>query len=143
VHIEEIKKIIAILEESNLKKIHLRDGEFEISIEKESKFSEKNHNISIHNEEEAIKKAEVEKESLASFATSPIVGTFYQSSAPDQSAFVKVGDVVDEDSVVCIVEAMKVMNEVKANVKGKVVEVLVDNAQPVEYGTKLFKIIPE
>ena len=141
--IEEIKKIIAILEESNLKKIHLKDGEFEISIEKESKFSEKNHDLSIHNEESSIKKEEDEKESLASFATSPIVGTFYQSPAPDQPAFVKVGDVVDKDSVVCIVEAMKVMNEVKANVKGKIEAILVDNAQPVEYGTKLFKIIPE
>ena len=74
------------------------------------------------------------------FITSPMVGTFYGSPSPDDPAFVKVGDTVDEDTVVCIVEAMKVMNEVKAGVSGRVVEILVNNSDPVEFGTKLIRI---
>lgn len=82
-----------------------------------------------------------EKEVSGKFVTSPIVGTYYSSSSPEADPFVKVGDTVDEDTVVCIVEAMKVMNEVKSGVKGKVVEILVDNAHPVEFGTKLYRVV--
>ncbi len=70
--------------------------------------------------------------------TSPIVGTFYRSTAPGSEAFVKVGTHVDEESTVCIVEAMKVMNEIKAEKSGVIKEVLVENGQPVEYGQPLF-----
>jgi len=72
--------------------------------------------------------------------TSPMVGTFYRAGSPDAAPFVDVGTNVDEDKVVCIVEAMKVMNEIKAEMKGKIVEVLVDNAEPVEFGQPLFLI---
>lgn len=71
---------------------------------------------------------------------SPIVGTFYEAPAPGSAAFVSVGDEVDEETVVCIVEAMKVMNEVKAECKGRIKKRLVDNAQPVEYGQPIFEI---
>lgn len=72
--------------------------------------------------------------------TSPIVGTFYRSNSPDSDAFVQVGDTVDKDTVVCIVEAMKVMNEIKAETKGVVSKILVENASPVMFGQPLFKI---
>jgi len=72
--------------------------------------------------------------------TSPMVGTFYRASSPDSAPFVDVGTQVDEDTTLCIVEAMKVMNEIKAETKGKIVEVLVENAEPVEYGQPLFVI---
>ena len=71
---------------------------------------------------------------------SPIVGTFYTAPAPDAPPFVKVGDDVQEDTVVCIVEAMKVMNEIKAEKSGTVRRILVDNATPVEYGQPLFEL---
>lgn len=74
------------------------------------------------------------------FITSPMVGTFYSASAPEEPPFVKVGDKVDKNIVVCIVEAMKVMNEVKAGISGTIAEILVDNGSPVEFGTKLFRI---
>lgn len=70
----------------------------------------------------------------------PIVGTFYATPAPDQPAFVKVGDQVTADSVVCIVEAMKVMNEIHAEKSGKITEILVESGTPVEYGQPLFVI---
>ena len=74
---------------------------------------------------------------------SPIVGTFYCKPAPDADVFVKVGDEVSEDTVVCIVEAMKVMNEIKAEVKGVIKKVLVDDASPVQYGQPLFLVEPK
>jgi acetyl-CoA carboxylase biotin carboxyl carrier protein len=74
------------------------------------------------------------------FITSPMVGTFYLSSSPDSPAFVKVGDQVGPETVVCIVEAMKVFNEIPAECSGKIVAVLVENGAAVEYGQKLFRI---
>jgi acetyl-CoA carboxylase biotin carboxyl carrier protein len=74
------------------------------------------------------------------FIKSPMVGTFYSASSPDAPALVKVGDQLSSNSTVCIIEAMKVMNEIHAEISGTVVEVLVQNGQSVEYGQALFKI---
>ena len=71
---------------------------------------------------------------------SPIVGTFYRSASPKAEPFVKAGDVVREGQVLCIIEAMKLMNEIESEVEGEVVRILVENAQPVEYGQPLFAI---
>jgi acetyl-CoA carboxylase biotin carboxyl carrier protein len=71
---------------------------------------------------------------------SPMVGTFYRAVSPESDPFVEVGDRIDEETVVCIIEAMKVMNEVKADVAGEVVEILVQNGEAVEYGQPLFLI---
>lgn len=75
--------------------------------------------------------------------TSPMVGTFYQSSSPKSGAYVKLGSKVDENSVVCIVEAMKLFNEIEAEVKGEIAEILVKDGQLVEYGQPLFLVKPE
>lgn len=75
--------------------------------------------------------------------TSPMVGTFYQSSSPESGAYVKLGTKVDENSVVCIVEAMKLFNEIEAEVKGEIAEILVKDGQLVEYGQPLFLVKPE
>lgn len=74
--------------------------------------------------------------------TSPFVGTFYRSPAPDQPAYVEEGTVVKKGQILCIVEAMKLMNEIEADVAGKVVEILVDNGRAVEFGQPLFRIEP-
>ncbi len=73
---------------------------------------------------------------------SPIIGTFYRSPSPDKPAFLKVGDSVSKGDIVCIVEAMKLFNEIESEVSGKVVKVLVEDAQPVEYDTPLFLLDP-
>ena len=73
---------------------------------------------------------------------SPIVGSFYESSAPGSAAFIKVGDVVEVGQVLCIVEAMKLMNEIESDVAGEVVRVIAKNGQPVEYGQPLFAVRP-
>ena len=74
--------------------------------------------------------------------TSPMVGTFYRSPAPDADPYVEVGDIVEVGQTVCIVEAMKLMNEIESEFKGKVVQILVENTQPIEFGQKLFLVDP-
>src|SRR5262249_12291474 len=74
--------------------------------------------------------------------TSPMVGTFYRAPAPDADPYVEVGDTVEVGQTVCIIEAMKLMNEIESEAKGRVVRILVENAQPVEFGQKLFLIEP-
>lgn len=78
----------------------------------------------------------------AHVVNSPIVGTFYRSPAPDADAFVEVGSAVKQGQVLCIVEAMKIMNEIESDLAGKVIEIYPKNAQPVEYGEPLFAILP-
>ena len=74
--------------------------------------------------------------------TAPIVGTFYRASSPDKPPYVEIGDVVKKGQVLCIIEAMKLMNEIESEAAGKVVHILVENGQPVEYGQPLFMIEP-
>jgi acetyl-CoA carboxylase biotin carboxyl carrier protein len=74
------------------------------------------------------------------YVKSPMVGTFYRAASPESKAFAETGTKVIETSVVCIIEAMKIMNEIQAEVKGTVIEALVENGQPVEYGQRLFKV---
>lgn len=99
--------------------------------------------------EEAAETAAMQVENLPEAGTAdasakvikaPIVGTFYQSSAPDEAPFVKVGDTVAEGDVVCIIEAMKFMNEVNSDVSGTITEVLVKDGEFVEYGQELFRV---
>jgi acetyl-CoA carboxylase biotin carboxyl carrier protein len=73
---------------------------------------------------------------------SPMVGTFYRAPSPDSAPYVEIGSELNAESVVCIIEAMKVMNEIKAEVRGVVTQVLVENGKPVEYGQPLFKLRP-
>ncbi len=73
---------------------------------------------------------------------SPMIGTFYRSSGPDKPAFVSIGDEIDNGKVVCIIEAMKLFNEIESEVKGKIIKVLVDDASPVEYDQPLFLVEP-
>ena len=72
--------------------------------------------------------------------TSPIVGTFYRSSSPDKPAYVEVGDIVKKGQVLCIIEAMKLMNEIESEYSGEIVSIYVENGQPVQYGERLFAI---
>jgi acetyl-CoA carboxylase biotin carboxyl carrier protein len=84
--------------------------------------------------------AEVETAPAANTVSvdSPMVGTFYRSASPDAKPFVQVGDTVNPDTVLCIIEAMKVMNEVKAEKSGVIKEILIENGQPVEFGQPMF-----
>jgi acetyl-CoA carboxylase biotin carboxyl carrier protein len=74
------------------------------------------------------------------FIKSPMVGTFYRSPSPESKPFAEIGSKVTETSAICIIEAMKIMNEIQSEIKGTIVEILIENGQPVEYGQKLFKV---
>lgn len=90
--------------------------------------------------QEATTQAQPEKKENLHTVTSPMVGTFYSSPSPEDGPYVGIGDDVKEDSIVCIVEAMKLMNEIEADVNGKIVEVVAQNGELVEYGQPLFVV---
>ncbi|MDP1609052.1 MAG: acetyl-CoA carboxylase biotin carboxyl carrier protein [Chlamydiales bacterium] len=151
--LETIKALMAQLEASKLKKLVYKQGDFELHLEKESDQPapapvyvpppSSSQPVKFHFEpqhELPPMKTERTAEAAGTYVTSPMVGTYYGSPAPDQPPFVKVGDTVSENTIVCIIEAMKVMNEVKAGVNGVVAEILTDSAQPVEFGTRLLRI---
>ncbi len=91
---------------------------------------------------EAHAEAQPSPQEHLSEVTSPMVGTFYRSPSPGAEPYVSVGTEVEADTVVCIIEAMKVMNEIKAEVSGRIVEILVEDVEPVEYGQVLFLVEP-
>lgn len=84
--------------------------------------------------------APAKDEADVTYIKSPMVGTFYRAASPESRPFADAGTKVTETSVVCIIEAMKIMNEIQAEVKGTIIEVLVENGQPVEYGQRIFKV---
>ena len=90
----------------------------------------------------SVEKVEVEETSKFIEITSPIIGTFYRKPSPDKPMFVEVGDMVSEDTVVCIVEAMKLFNEIESEVSGKIVKILVEDGTPVEFGQPLYLVDP-
>jgi acetyl-CoA carboxylase biotin carboxyl carrier protein len=149
VKLDEIKEIVSLLEKSNLNKLTLKKGDFELHLEKEG-LTERQYILpSSLSEQKKVEQIPSSNPFLAApeisndfFVTSPMVGTFYTTPSPNDPSFVKVGDIVDTGTVICLIEAMKVMNEVKAGVKGKIKEVLCKNAHTVEFGTKLFRIDP-
>jgi acetyl-CoA carboxylase biotin carboxyl carrier protein len=88
----------------------------------------------------ALAPAQVVEDAGMFYIKSPIVGTFYKAASPTSDAFVSIGDSVEKGTVVCIIEAMKLMNEIESDVSGEIVSILVENGQPVEYGERLFAI---
>ena len=140
-NLEDIKKLMKLIEESELSRFHLKKGDFELTLEKPQGPTE----MAMHPYPSAAPHVEApqpaaKKEKSGVFIKAPMIGTYYTSPGPDKPPFVKVGDTVQENQVVCIIEAMKVMNEVKAGKSGVVKEIFCKNAQPVEFGTKLFRI---
>ncbi len=89
---------------------------------------------------EAARPAAAESAPAGPTINSPMVGTFYRSAAPGEQAFANIGDSVDENTTVCIIEAMKVMNEIKAEVRGTIARILVEDGKPVQYGQPLFEL---
>lgn len=158
--LKQIKELMAAMGRTGTKRLTLKKEGFELQLERgensgiyrgtEELLEEPSVELS-RRTNIALSRAKESEATLTSslkppeekgiFITSPMVGTFYTSPSPEAPTFVKVGDRVDKNTVVCIIEAMKVMNEVKANVSGTVAEILVDSAHPVEFGTKLFRIV--
>ena len=154
--IEKIRQLIALMNEQNLTELEVEDPEFKVRIKANQgeqymapAIPETMQQLAAPKETPVLQETPVpavtaalaKKETLAEI-TSPMVGTFYRSPSDGAEPYVTVGTVVDPDTVVGIVEAMKVMNEVKAELSGEVVEILVQNAEPVEFGQVLFLARP-
>tara|TARA_Y100000590_G_scaffold189358_1_gene215709 strand:+ start:318 stop:770 length:453 start_codon:yes stop_codon:yes gene_type:complete len=147
--IRKVKKLIEMLENSNLEEIEIQEGEESVRLVKgngkasipmpaQSTIVQQESSITTNSEESVVE--EPEEDTDANFINSPMVGTFYSSASPGAKPFVSVGDAVKEGDVVCIVEAMKMMNEIKSEFSGKIVSIKVENSEPVEYGQALFEI---
>ncbi len=152
-----IKKLVKMIEESTVNSFKYEDNECSIYISKQAKGATIVQSAytapapmalpQASAEAPAAKTAQADKsaESASNLheVKSPIVGTFYRAPAPDADSYVKVGDKVNTGSVLCIVEAMKLMNEIESDIAGTVVKILVENGKPVEYGQPLFLIQPD
>jgi acetyl-CoA carboxylase biotin carboxyl carrier protein len=136
--IRKIKKLIEMLQESDLREIEVSQGDESVRILRDNNYSEKN--ISVINTPE-LKNINATPEIIeGNFITSPIVGTFYRKPSPDKDPFIKVGDVIEKGQVLCIIEAMKMMNEIKSDSDGKIISIDVEDGQPVEFGQKIITI---
>ena len=138
--IRKIKKLIEMLQDSDLREIEVKEGEESVRIARgietpSNSLQSTQANISSTSNDQDITSA-----SSGSSIKSPIVGTFYRKPAPDKPPYVELGDHVNTGDVVCIVEAMKMMNEIKSEFSGTVSSILVENAEPVEFGQALFEI---
>jgi acetyl-CoA carboxylase biotin carboxyl carrier protein len=168
VELKQIKELMAAMGRTGTKRLSLKKDDFELQLEREEHgvyrggegILELGDETPLKNDQALRANAALSKgrelttpvatpstataidkeETNALYVTSPMVGTFYNSPSPEDPPFVKAGDKIDKNTVMCIIEAMKVMNEVKAGVTGTVVECLVESGHPVEFGTKLFKI---
>tara|TARA_Y100001970_G_scaffold74631_1_gene94552 strand:+ start:1892 stop:2350 length:459 start_codon:yes stop_codon:yes gene_type:complete len=148
--IRKVKKLIEMLEDSNLEEIEIQEGEESVRLVKSNRQNQGHQAQSIvipqaSSVQEQSPKEVSSEDSLkdkqdSNSIDSPMVGTFYASASPGAKPFVSVGDLVSEGDVVCIVEAMKMMNEIKSEFSGTVLSVNVENSEPVEYGQSLFKI---
>ena len=145
--IRKVKKLIEMLENSNLEEIEIQEGEESVRLVKSHGSLQSIQPQSIVLPQEAqpeVIEQEIESPEATSrdsnSINSPMVGTFYASASPGAKPFISVGDIVSEGDVVCIVEAMKMMNEIKSEYSGTVLSVNVENAEPVEYGQSLFEL---
>ncbi|UZR93742.1 acetyl-CoA carboxylase biotin carboxyl carrier protein [Chondrinema litorale] len=159
---KEIKELINFIANSGLDEVNIETDEIKLHVKKQSeavaKLVEQTHQPQVIQQPVSIpqqittspstESAAPVKEDNTSTETnyitikSPMIGTFYRSSSPESDAFVNVGDNVSNGSVVCIIEAMKLFNEIESEVSGKIVKVLVENASPVEYDQPLFLVDP-
>ena len=138
IDLTKIKDLIKLMENHDLTAFELEDSGFKVRLEKggtPEQVVAAAPPVAV--EEKGPEKIVAEETEEIS---APMVGTFYKSPSPDADAFVKVGDAVDEGTVVCIIEAMKVMNQIKAEKSGVIQRILVDDASPVEFGQGLFVI---
>jgi acetyl-CoA carboxylase biotin carboxyl carrier protein len=166
VDISELRKIISLVERANIEEIEIEEEGQRIRIRKSggavegsgvappaifqvpgpqpplvpSWPAQPSSPLVLPDDEKAAKVVE-EEETVT--INAPMIGTFYRAASPEAPPFISIGDRVEPDTVVCILEAMKTMNEVKAGLGGKVVDILVENAAPVEYGQALFKIVAQ
>lgn len=150
--LNQLRELLAILNQTDIDELSLKSNDFELTIHKANQSSAIVSTTTA--QPAAVDSSALENLPAAESAPpptpdkkwvdviSPMVGTFYRSPAPDEPPFVEVGDVARKGQTVCIIEAMKLMNELEAELNGEIVEILVANGEPIEYGQTLMRINP-
>ena len=152
--INEIKKLIKVFENAKVTELSIQEGDLKIKISKNGSTSSNavlpqtfpvempvvNAPVVESAPKDVTSVADTSENDNHHIIKSPIVGTFYRAPAPDADPYIQVGDSVTEGSVMCIVEAMKLMNEIECDISGKIVQILVEDGSPVEFNQPLFKI---
>lgn len=145
-NINEIKELLLVIDKTNLEYVKLESNELKLEVSKNNNTIASTMEIqttNIENDDESyVTPSNTDCNNDYIIVTAPLMGTFYQSSSPESDSFVKIGDIVKEGDTLCILEAMKLMNEISSEIKGEIVEILVTNEELVEYNQPLFKIKP-
>lgn len=141
--IRKIKKLIDLIEESDITEIEISEGEESVRISRYSAAAPVQYAAPVAAAPVAIAAAPaaaVEEKISGHVVKSPMVGTFYRSASPGSASFVEIGQSVSVGQTICIIEAMKILNQIESDKSGKIKQILVENAHPVEYGQPLFII---
>lgn len=144
-NIDNLDKLIERMEKASLSELSYKDGDVDIKLKKEAPRevmevpAKQTANISHQQNTPATESETAEKE--GELIKAPMVGTFYKAPSPESEPFISVGDNVSNDSVVCILEAMKLFNEIQAETSGEIVEILVEDGDMVEYDQPLFRVL--
>jgi oxaloacetate decarboxylase alpha subunit len=146
-NIKEIKDMITLMNENGLTELEVEKDGMRIRLRKGPGAGDAfEKTVEVIAPREAPRPEQRPREEVPEKKTieikAPMVGTFYRSPAPDAPPYVNIGDVIEPGQVICVIEAMKLMNEIKSEVRGKIVDVPVENAEPVEYGQVLFVLEP-
>lgn len=152
--IRKVKKLIEMLEESEISEIEIHEGEESVRISRYAPAAQAQTLVQLPNagavapatmtaEPAAAPEPEPAKELEGHIIKAPMVGIFYEAPAPGKAPFVQQGEAVKQGDVLCIIEAMKIMNQIEADVSGVIVNIMVENGEPVEYGQPLFLIREE
>ncbi len=141
-NIKEIKEMIQLMNENNLTELELEKDGLKIRLKKNASGAFEQSVVYESRPGAASRAASTKPAPVAAkpVIKSPMVGTFYAAPAPDAQAFVQAGAQIEVGQVICIIEAMKLMNEIKSEVRGKIAEILVNNGDPVEFGQPLFTL---
>jgi acetyl-CoA carboxylase biotin carboxyl carrier protein len=155
-NLNEIQDLIKFVSKSGVSEVEIEQKDFKIVIKAENKSKKEEHTVYVQAPQQIAAPAPVAAAPVAAapkapVATeeskyitikSPMIGTFYRATSPDKPALANVGDTIEKGKVVCIIEAMKLFNDIEAEITGKIVKVLVDDASPVEYDQPLFLVDP-
>ncbi|MFH1441795.1 MAG: acetyl-CoA carboxylase biotin carboxyl carrier protein [Candidatus Omnitrophota bacterium] len=149
-NLKEIKEIINLMNENNLMELEIEKEGMSIRLKKPSGnienltspvIIERERTTEAAKAKQAVETPEEQKPNTIEIKA-PMVGTFYRAPAPETPPYIEVGQIIEPGQVICIIEAMKLMNEIKSEIKGKILEIIVDNAEPVEFGQSMFLIEP-
>jgi len=136
-NLNEIKNLIDMLDGTDIIEFNVEDENNKVKIKRGYQSLDSIQHKIVNKEKES--ELENDNDDMEEIVA-PMVGTFYRAPAPDADSFVEIGDIIKPGDTLCIIEAMKLMNEIEAETKGKITEVLVDNAEAVEYGQPLFRL---